>query len=145
MVIANLLLDLNVFNYSTGRLRPAESLVKNYFERVQDVGVSHQNSHDSPSRIIRGAWMANGMRFANLGLVRSDSKVFLFKLRRLKTSRPSETLLRFIPKARATRRSRVELNSVRKAPKSPRAVALTKNGPCSNPMTNKSRPNTSPS
>src|SRR6266496_3727192 len=78
-----------------------------------------QNSQASPSRNVLGAWISNGMRSENLGLVRSDSKVFLFKLRRLKTSRSSETFRRFIPKARATRKSRVELNSVRKAPKSP--------------------------
>lgn len=105
----------------------------------------HQNSQANPNRSVLGAWIANGIRFAKSGLVRSDSKVFLFKLRRLKTSRARETLLRFVSKARVTRRSRVELNSVRKAPKSPRGVARTKNGPCSNPLTNNIRPKTSPS
>src|SRR6267142_4990306 len=101
-------------------------------ERDCDSGC-HQNSHFSPSRIVLGVCVANGTRLENVVLVRSACSVLLFILRRLKRSSISEILPCLTFEVRAKRRSRVELNSVRKAPKSPRGVARTKNGPCSNP------------
>src|SRR4030095_10309027 len=73
-------------------------------------GSPYRNSHSNPSRTVLGAWIANGISLEKFGPVRSDSKVFRLRFRRLKTSIATETLPTFILKARATRRSSVELN-----------------------------------